>query len=69
MPQAQEAHASAFRADDGFRCLVCRGGAMTLISRRTHPEHGEPYELQTFACGECKAILTRSTDKDGNQVS
>jgi hypothetical protein len=67
MRQAQQPQARAFGVD-GLRCLFCKG-SMTMIRRRPHPEHGEPFELQTFTCSECKTIMTRSADKDGNQVS
>jgi hypothetical protein len=41
-------------------------GAATKLSRReSHPERGATYELQTYVCTKCGAIVTRDVPTPG----
>jgi hypothetical protein len=65
MLQAQEPQSRTYGADDLIACPTCKG-TMSLIRRQPHPDHGDAYELQTFRCRDCDAVVTRSADPDGN---
>jgi predicted RNA-binding Zn-ribbon protein involved in translation (DUF1610 family) len=53
-----------FGSGDTPACPQC-GAPTKIFGRETHPDLGTTYELQSFECGKCGHILTRSADKDG----
>jgi hypothetical protein len=53
-----------FGVDDHPICPRCRN-AMHLIARVTHPEYGDFYERQTFACDACGFQSLRNADAAG----
>jgi hypothetical protein len=53
-----------FGAGDTPPCKRC-GADTRMIGRETHPDLGKQYELQTFECGSCGDISTRSVDAEG----
>jgi hypothetical protein len=54
----------AFGSGDTPPCAKC-GAPARLTGRETHPDLGAEYELQTFECGKCGHIQSRSADEQG----
>jgi hypothetical protein len=54
-----------FGSGDKPPCPKCTAPTR-LTGRETHPEFSAKYELQTFECGQCGHIHTRSADGEGN---
>ena len=54
-----------FGVDDQPSCPRC-GNSMHLTARVTHPEYGDFYERQTFACDVCNYQSLRSADAFGH---
>jgi uncharacterized protein YlaI len=48
----------AFGAMERLKCVTC-DSVMLIKSRESHPERGERYERQTFACTKCGSVITR----------
>jgi DNA-directed RNA polymerase subunit RPC12/RpoP len=54
----------AYGAGDRLKCVAC-GSAMLIKSRESHPERGDRYERQTFACPKCGSVATRDVYTPG----